>query len=212
MGHGQLVSFDHWSSASANAVYRCFNVLLFAGERHSFTANTIIRNPGWRKSTRTSRCAFRRPPPRALASSMRGQARLTTKRASAIVAIDEAMAAGHVARLNGLGLDHLEGEQRLRNPVGRRSSRGAKIAIPGSAGRGARARRRASKRLRPRRNAARGRSRADLDKESVRAAITGWGNIPSLRTEKAGRKSTGRDKTEEPSIAASPLDGRSVRP
>ena len=101
---------------------------------------------------------------------------------------------GHVARLNGLGLDHLEGEQRLRSPVGRRSSRGAKIAIPGSAGRGARACRRASKRLRPRRNAARGRSRADLEKDSVRAAITGWGNIPSPRTEKAKRKSPAETK------------------
>src|SRR5207244_8935836 len=35
---------------------------------------------------------------------------------------------GHVARLNGLGLDHLEGEQRPRNPVGRRSARGAEHA------------------------------------------------------------------------------------
>ena len=49
-----------------------------------------------------------------------GQARLTTKRASAIVAIavDEAMAARHLALLNGLGLDHLEGARRIRTGVG----------------------------------------------------------------------------------------------
>jgi len=49
-----------------------------------------------------------------------GQARLTTKRASAIVAVavDEAMATGHLALPNGLGLDHVEGEQRIRTGVG----------------------------------------------------------------------------------------------
>jgi hypothetical protein len=41
------------------------------------------------------------------------------------------MAAGHVTRLNGLGLDHLEGEQRLRNPVGPKEFTGRKIAIRG---------------------------------------------------------------------------------
>jgi formate dehydrogenase len=48
-----------------------------------------------------------------------GQARLTTKRSTAIVAIAvaPAMAPGHLALPNGLGLDHLEGEQRIRTGV-----------------------------------------------------------------------------------------------
>lgn len=48
-----------------------------------------------------------------------GHARLTTKRASAVVAIavDETMAAGHLALPNGLGLDHLEGGRRVRTGV-----------------------------------------------------------------------------------------------
>jgi len=94
--------------------------LLSAGERRSFTANTIIRDPAWRKIE--SDTALRVSPGDAARIGVAdgGQARLTTKRATAIlaVAIDEAMAAGHLALPNGLGLDHLEGEQRIRTGVG----------------------------------------------------------------------------------------------
>jgi anaerobic selenocysteine-containing dehydrogenase len=94
--------------------------MLSAGERRSFTANTIIRDPSWRKLE--ADIALRVSPSDAARIGVvdGGQARLTTKRASAIVAVavDEAMAAGHLALPNGLGLDHLEGEQRIRTGVG----------------------------------------------------------------------------------------------
>jgi len=94
--------------------------MLSAGERRSFTANTIIRDPSWRKIDADS--ALRVSPSDAARIGVvdGGQARLTTKRASAIVAVavDEAMAAGHLALPNGLGLDHLEGAQRIRTGVG----------------------------------------------------------------------------------------------
>jgi anaerobic selenocysteine-containing dehydrogenase len=94
--------------------------LLSAGERRSFTANTIIRDPSWRKLE--ADIALRVSPSDAARIGVvdGGQARLTTKRASAIVAVavDEAMAVGHLALPNGLGLDHLEGEQRIRTGVG----------------------------------------------------------------------------------------------
>ena len=88
--------------------------MLSAGERRSFTANTIIRDPSWRKLD--ADIALRVSPGDAARIGVvnGGQARLTTKRASAIVAVavDEAMAAGHLALPNGLGLDHLEGAAR----------------------------------------------------------------------------------------------------
>jgi len=93
---------------------------LSAGERRSYTANTIIRDPRWRKTD--ADIALRVSPGDAARVGVvdGGQARLTTKRATAIVAvaIDEAMATGHLALPNGLGLDHLEGERRIRTGVG----------------------------------------------------------------------------------------------
>jgi len=94
--------------------------MLSAGERRSFTANTIIRDPSWRKLD--ADIALRVSPSDAARIGVvdGGQARLTTKRGTAIVAVavDEAMAAGHLALPNGLGLDHPEGEQRIRTGVG----------------------------------------------------------------------------------------------
>ncbi len=94
--------------------------LLSAGERRSFTANTIMRDPRWRKSD--SDGALRVSPGDAarLGVADGGHARLSTKRASVIVtvAVDDAMAAGHLALPNGLGVDHPEGEQRVRTGVG----------------------------------------------------------------------------------------------
>jgi anaerobic selenocysteine-containing dehydrogenase len=93
--------------------------LLSAGERRSFTANTIIRDPAWRKIDADT--ALRVSPRDAARIGVTdgGQARLTTKRATAIVAVavDPAMAAGHLALPNGLGLDHLDGQQRIRTGV-----------------------------------------------------------------------------------------------
>jgi anaerobic selenocysteine-containing dehydrogenase len=93
--------------------------LLSAGERRSFTANTIMRDPQWRKTD--ADIALRVSPADAARIGIAdgGHARLTTKRASAIVAIavDEAMTAGHLALPNGLGVDHLEGDHRVRTGV-----------------------------------------------------------------------------------------------
>jgi anaerobic selenocysteine-containing dehydrogenase len=94
--------------------------MLSAGERRSFTANTIIRDPSWRKLEADIALRVSLSDAARIGVVDGGQARLTTKRASAIVAVavDEAMAPGHLALPNGLGLDHLEGEQRIRTGVG----------------------------------------------------------------------------------------------
>lgn len=93
--------------------------LLSAGERRSFTANTIIRDPDWRKTDRDG--ALRVSPADAAALGLADgeRARLTTRRATVIVsvAVDEAMGAGHIALPNGLGLDHPDGGQRQQTGV-----------------------------------------------------------------------------------------------
>jgi anaerobic selenocysteine-containing dehydrogenase len=85
-----------------------FPLVLSAGERRSFTANTIIRDPAWR--TRDAEGALRMAPADATALGLvEGESvRLSTKRGSAIVklSIDAAMQAGHVSLPNGLGLGY----------------------------------------------------------------------------------------------------------
>jgi anaerobic selenocysteine-containing dehydrogenase len=93
--------------------------LLSAGERRSFTANTIMRDPRWRKADAEG--ALRVSPGDAarLGIADGGHAQLTTKRARVIVtvAVDDAMATGHLALPNGLGIDHHEGDHRVRTGV-----------------------------------------------------------------------------------------------
>ena len=93
--------------------------LLSAGERRSFTANTIMRDPHWRKTDPDG--ALRVAPGDAarLGLADGGRARLTTKRATVLVtvAVDDAMTTGHLALPNGLGVDHPEGAHRVRTGV-----------------------------------------------------------------------------------------------
>jgi anaerobic selenocysteine-containing dehydrogenase len=93
--------------------------LLSAGERRSFTANTIMRDPDWRKADPDG--ALRVSPGDAARVGVADgdRARLTTRRASVVVtvAIDAAMAAGHLALPNGLGVDHRDGDARIRTGV-----------------------------------------------------------------------------------------------
>ena len=93
--------------------------LLSAGERRSFTANTIMRDPRWRKSDADG--ALRVAPGDAARIGLAdgAHARLTTKRASVIVtiALDDAMSTGHLALPNGLGIDHPEGGRRVLTGV-----------------------------------------------------------------------------------------------
>ncbi|MGZ4727637.1 MAG: molybdopterin-dependent oxidoreductase [Acidimicrobiales bacterium] len=88
--------------------------VLSAGERRSFTANTIIRDPAWRK--RDAEGALRVNPDDAerLGLEDGGRARLVTRggEADVVVEVSDMMQPGHVSLPNGLGLTHpqLEGE------------------------------------------------------------------------------------------------------
>jgi anaerobic selenocysteine-containing dehydrogenase len=80
--------------------------VLSAGERRSFTANTIMRDPTWRK--RDPAGALRVSPSDASRLGLvdGGRARLTTRRGGGevTVEVDDRMQAGHVSLPNGLGL------------------------------------------------------------------------------------------------------------
>jgi formate dehydrogenase len=85
--------------------------VLAAGERRSFTANTILRDPAWRK--RDAEGALRIGPVDAaeLGVATGDAVRVTTRRgtAVAIAEVDEAMQPGHVSLPNGLGVDFPDG-------------------------------------------------------------------------------------------------------
>jgi anaerobic selenocysteine-containing dehydrogenase len=82
--------------------------VLSAGERRSFTANTIIRDPAWRKKDAAG--ALRIHPDDAAALGVQsGEAvRLTTRRGSAVVPVElsASMQRGHLSLPNGLGVGY----------------------------------------------------------------------------------------------------------
>jgi formate dehydrogenase len=89
-----------------------FPMVLSAGERRAYTANDILRNPGWRK--RDVDGALRISPQDAVAIGLSdgGRARITTVAgtAEATVEISDAMLAGHVSLPNGYGVDYIEAD------------------------------------------------------------------------------------------------------
>ena len=82
--------------------------MLSAGERRSFTANTIFRDPTWRK--RDADGALRISPDDAerLGLADGGRARSDHERASleVVVEVTDVMQPGHVSLPNGLGVDY----------------------------------------------------------------------------------------------------------
>lgn len=84
---------------------------LSAGERRAFTANTIIRDPGWRR--RGGDGELRISPADAAELALRDGTRVTviteTGRATAVVEISDMMQQGHLSLPNGMGLDTTDG-------------------------------------------------------------------------------------------------------
>jgi anaerobic selenocysteine-containing dehydrogenase len=85
-----------------------FPFVLSAGERRSFTANTIIRNPEWRKKDRAGALRMHPDDAQRVGVGFGGRVRLTTRGGSAEVPVEisDRMQPGHVALPNGLGLDY----------------------------------------------------------------------------------------------------------
>ncbi len=96
-----------------------FPLLLCAGERRSYTANTIIRDPRWMKSNNPASLSAHPLDARMVGLTDGGKARLVTKRGEAVVLVefDDRMREGTISLPNGLGMDYPEGEERVRTGV-----------------------------------------------------------------------------------------------
>jgi anaerobic selenocysteine-containing dehydrogenase len=80
--------------------------VLSAGERRAFTANTIMRDPSWRRRDPDGRLRISVADAARLGVEAGDRVRLTTRRGSAEVTVDptDAMLPGHLSLPNGLGL------------------------------------------------------------------------------------------------------------
>ncbi|MEO8606035.1 MAG: molybdopterin dinucleotide binding domain-containing protein, partial [bacterium] len=91
-----------------------FPFVLSAGERRSWTANTIFRDPAWRK--KASGAALRMHPSDAQRVGVEdgGRVRVTTKRGSveAAVELTDTLLPGHVSLPNGLGVAYPDDQGR----------------------------------------------------------------------------------------------------
>ena len=85
-----------------------FPLMLSAGERRSFTANTIFRDPGWRKKDPSGALRVSPQDAERLGLSEGHAAVLATARGKVevIVEVNETMMEGHVSLPNGLGVDY----------------------------------------------------------------------------------------------------------
>jgi anaerobic selenocysteine-containing dehydrogenase len=85
-----------------------FPIVLSVGERRSYTANDIFRNPAWRKQDADGRLRVSGEDADRIGLADGAWAVITTARGSAevVVEISEAMQAGHASLPNGFGLAH----------------------------------------------------------------------------------------------------------
>ena len=83
-----------------------FPFVLTAGERRSFTANTIIRDPEWRKKDSAGALRIHPDDAAALGVANGGRVRLVTRRDAVTVPVEVSltMQRGHIALPNGLGV------------------------------------------------------------------------------------------------------------
>ncbi len=85
-----------------------YPLVLAAGERRSFTANTILRDPDWRRRDRGGALRISAADAGNLGLVDGGDARVSTVNGSVIapVEISDTMQEGHISLPNGLGLDY----------------------------------------------------------------------------------------------------------
>src|SRR5215472_1651376 len=88
-----------------------FPFVLTAGERRSFTANTIIRDPDWRKKDAEGALRINPDDAASLGVSTGERVRLITRRAAVTVPVEVSatMQRSHIALPNGLGIAYGEG-------------------------------------------------------------------------------------------------------
>ncbi len=82
--------------------------VLSAGERRGYTANTIIRNPAWRKKDAAGALRMHPDDARRVGVAAGGRVRVTTRRGAGVVPVElsDAMMPGHVSLPNGMGVEY----------------------------------------------------------------------------------------------------------
>ncbi len=85
-----------------------FPYVLSAGERRSFTANTIMRDPSWRKKDAEGALRLSTDDASDLGIATGDRVRITTAAGSAVAVaeVNDTMQAGHISLPNGLGLGY----------------------------------------------------------------------------------------------------------
>ena len=85
-----------------------FPFVLAAGERRGSTANTIYRDPSWRKKDRDGSLRMSPADAERLGVENGGRVRIITKRGSAeaTVEVNDTLREGHITLPNGRGLDY----------------------------------------------------------------------------------------------------------
>lgn len=101
-----LESFSAFLRSPVPAPDPEFPLVLSAGERRAFTANTIIRDPAWRKKDAEGCLRLSADDASRLGISSGETVRLVTKSGALLVAteVSDSMQAGHVSLPNGLGV------------------------------------------------------------------------------------------------------------
>jgi anaerobic selenocysteine-containing dehydrogenase len=89
-----------------------FPIVLSVGERRSFTANDIFRDPSWRKQEADGRLRLSAEDAERIGLADGDRALITTARGAAetVVEVSGAMQAGHASLPNGFGLDHVDAD------------------------------------------------------------------------------------------------------
>lgn len=102
--HALATEPSSWTTAE-------FPFILAAGERRAFTANTIIRDPSWRR--RDAHGALRISPTDAATYGVTtgDSLRVVTEKGSAVaqVEVTDQMQQGHCSLPNGMGIEHVDG-------------------------------------------------------------------------------------------------------
>ncbi|WP_285034530.1 molybdopterin-dependent oxidoreductase [Mycolicibacterium sp. lyk4-40-TYG-92] len=95
-----------------------YPIVLSAGERRAFTANDIIRDPGWRKRDADGALRVSVEDAAALGLVDGGRARITTAAGSAEASVEvtDVMLPGHASLPNGFGVDFTEADGEKRVP------------------------------------------------------------------------------------------------
>jgi anaerobic selenocysteine-containing dehydrogenase len=85
--------------------------VLTAGERRAFTANTVIRDPAWRKKDAGGALRIHPDDAAALGVGAGGPVRLVTRRGAIVVEteLSAAMPRGFISLPNGLGVTYADG-------------------------------------------------------------------------------------------------------